>query len=178
MRCWEVGNYVIIGVGVCLRSALPVVIGAEKERGHLIWTRGNKHLGLVIKTDWTQAPLLREQENKIRWVRYSPTMIESYWKRAIQIPMLFHSKISVGNCLIPAWDDATQESASAFMLVQHLCHHWHQRADSSFPCQRENNWRSLWFTKLNTLKSCIKKKTLPKYLPLEVISAFLYNILP
>lgn len=150
------------GVGVCLQSALPVVTGTEKEGGYLIWTRGNKHLGLIIKTDWTQALLLREQESKIRWVRYSPTMIESHWKRAIQISMLFHSKIPVGNCLIPACDDATQESASASMLVQHLCHHWHHRADSSHPCWRENNWRSSWLTRTKYFKIIYKEKVTSK----------------
>ena len=56
-------------------------------------------------------------------------MIESLCKTAIQIPMLFHSKIPVGSCLIPACDDVTQEAGSAFMLVQHLCHHWLHRAE-------------------------------------------------
>lgn len=99
-------------------------------------------------------------------------MIESHWDTSVQIPMLFHSKIPARNGLIPACDDATQESASAFMLVQHLCHHWHHRADLVDEKATEGPHD---LQELNTLKWYIKKKSHSKYLSLKVISVFLYK---
>lgn len=166
VRCWEVSRYAW-GVCLCLQSALPVVIGTENRRGYLIKNWGNKHLDLIIKTDSTHASVLRKQESKIRWVRYLLTMIKSLWKRTIQIPMLFNFKIPAGNCLIPVCDDATP--SSAFMLVQHLCHHWLHGADSSFLWGRWNNWRSSWSTRMKCLEIIIwALQSPPKYLPLEV----------
>lgn len=119
------GRCLCLPWGVCVRlqSALSAVIGTENQRGRLIKNWGNKHLKLITKTDSTRASLLRKQESKIRWVRYSPTMIESLWKRKIQILMLFHFQSPAGSCLIPACDDITQEADTAFTLVRHLYHY-------------------------------------------------------
>lgn len=156
VRCWEVGNCVLGCWGLLAVSS--ACSNWHRRRERLFNVNQKWQVIWCIKTDWTQAPSLRKPENnKIRWVRYSPAMSKSHWKRAIQIPTLINSKIPAGISLIPSCDSATQESASALMLVQHLCHHCHHRADSSFPCGRESNWRSSWFVRIQYLKSYMNK---------------------